>query len=94
MPPPMKASHILVPEEATCQTIRAELAQDITRFAELAATHSLCPSGKGMGGSLGTFQRGQMVPAFEAVVEGLEEAAISDCFRTDFGYHIVQREKL
>jgi peptidyl-prolyl cis-trans isomerase C len=89
----MKASHILVPEESTCQSIRAELAQDLSRFGELAAKHSLCPSGKSLGGSLGTFQRGQMVPAFEAVVEGLEEAAISDCFRTDFGYHIVQREK-
>ena len=87
----LSASHILVKEEATCQTIRQELASDAARFAELAATHSLCPSGR-KGGSLGTFSAGQMVPAFEAVVEGLEAAAISDCFRTDFGFHIVQRD--
>ena len=89
----LKASHILVPEEATCQTIRAELAQDHTRFGELAAKHSLCPSGKGMGGSLGTFQSGQMVPAFEEAAFAQSLGEIGECVATPFGQHLIRVEE-
>ena len=87
----MQASHILVPDRAQCHAIRTELREDEARFAELAVRHSICPSGQ-QGGSLGTFQPGQMVPAFEQAVRELEPHAISECVPTAFGYHVVRRD--
>jgi len=59
-------------------------------FAELARTHSDCPSGK-QGGDLGAFGKGQMVPAFEQAAFGLAVGATSGVVETDFGYHLIMR---
>ena len=59
-------------------------------FAALAKQNSDCPSGKS-GGDLGSFGRGQMVPAFDEVTFALAVSGTSDVFETGFGYHIVQR---
>jgi peptidyl-prolyl cis-trans isomerase C len=56
-------------------------------FEALADEFSDCP---GRGGDLGFFPRGQMVPEFEAVAFSLSPGAISDIFRTPFGFHIVK----
>ena len=87
----VQASHILVREEDMCRTIETQLRQDVEQFAELAQAHSLCPSGKQSGGDLGVFGRNQMVRAFEDVAFNLEVGAVSGCFKTDFGYHVVRR---
>lgn len=42
------------------------------------------------GGDLGWAKRGTFVPAFEEVVFSLKENEISNGFKTQFGYHIVQ----
>jgi parvulin-like peptidyl-prolyl isomerase len=59
-------------------------------FAELARTHSDCPSGR-KGGDLGTFGRGQMVPAFENAAFSMDVGQVSGVIETEFGYHLIKR---
>lgn len=68
--PKARASHILVKTEAEADKLHKEIlaAEDpAKKLAELAKKKSQCPSG-GKGGDLGSFGRGQMVPAFDKVV--------------------------
>lgn len=85
------ASHILVKDKTTCSELLREL-QDGRDFAQLAAAFSTCPSGKRAGGSLGTFARGRMVPAFDAVVFNPESkvGAVLGPIHTQFGCHLVK----
>lgn len=62
-------------------------------FAELATAHSQDPGSAESGGSLGTFGRDRMVPAFEEAAFALEEGEISDVVETPFGYHIILVEE-
>lgn len=41
------------------------------------------------GGSLGTFSRGQMIPAFEEAAFTQPIGVVGDPVRTDFGYHLI-----
>lgn len=56
-------------------------------FEALAGEHSDCPENAGQ---LGTFGRGQMVPAFEDVVFAMQPGEVSDIFQTEYGYHIAK----
>ncbi len=58
-------------------------------FAELARTHSDCPSAKD-GGKLGTFSKGEMVPEFEKVALTLDVGKVSGITETSYGYHIIK----
>ena len=60
-------------------------------FADEAAAHSDCPSGRSSGGSLGWFGRGMMVPAFDQAVFGMQVGDLSENIETPFGYHIIQK---
>ena len=62
-------------------------------FAKLAAEHSDGPSAK-RGGSLGTWQKGRMVPAFDTAIEKLAIGGVSGPVETGFGYHIIKRYDL
>ena len=73
------------------------LAEAISRRARagedwdaLHAAHSDEPNGP-PGGDLGTFGRGQMVPAFERAAFGLEVREISGAVESPFGFHVIQR---
>jgi peptidyl-prolyl cis-trans isomerase C len=57
-------------------------------FAELAAEHSVGPSGPN-GGALGWFTAGMMVPEFENAVMALEVNEVSAPVETQFGWHVV-----
>jgi parvulin-like peptidyl-prolyl isomerase len=63
------------------------------KFAELAKAKSDCPSGKGKGGDLGEFARGQMVKEFEEVAFKSAPFVVSDPVKTQFGWHLIMVTK-
>lgn len=83
-----QALHILVKTKEEADELKAKLAGG-AKFGELARKHSLCPSGKN-GGSLGEFQRGQMVPAFDKVVFGKPTLEVHGPVKTKFGWHLIK----
>ena len=82
------ARHILVNTEAACQKLKDEIEAGAD-FAEIAAEHSSCPSGK-QGGELGQFAPGQMVPEFDRVVFNEEVGKVHGPVKTQFGYHLLE----
>ena len=85
------AAHILVATEDEAVAIIASL-ESGADFAELAKSKSTGPSGPN-GGSLGTFGRGQMVPAFENAAFTLEIGKFTKKpVQTQFGWHVIQVE--
>lgn len=60
-------------------------------FAALARKHSDGPSGP-RGGSLGTWKKGQMVPAFDAAILTLPINGVTrEPVETPFGFHLIMR---
>ncbi|HHJ14309.1 MAG TPA: hypothetical protein ENJ79_08045 [Gammaproteobacteria bacterium] len=96
-----RASHILVAvssdadadtqakAKARADALRARI-QNGESFEDLAREHSEDPVSAAKGGDLGFFGRGDMVPAFEQSVYGLEPGQVSEPVRTQFGYHIIK----
>lgn len=88
----VKASHILVADEAAAKEIKQKLT-DGADFAELAKEYSTDEGTKENGGELGFFARGTMVTEFEDVAFALPVNEISDPVKTDYGYHIIKVEE-
>ena len=87
----VKASHILVKEEALAKDIASKLkVGDDKGFADAAKANSLDPGSKEEGGSLGYFGKGQMVPQFEEAAFKLKKGEISAPIQTQFGWHIIR----
>ena len=82
----VKASHILVDDEATAKKLLKTLTP--INFAAVAKKNSTCPSCEN-DGDLGWFGPGQMVKEFEEVELKLKPGAISNVVKTEFGYHII-----
>ncbi len=92
------AQHILITPDGDTQTSKDEAKRKIAEirervlggkpFADEAAAHSMCPSGK-EGGSLGWFSRGMMVPEFDQAAFTMKVGDVSDIIETQFGYHII-----
>ncbi len=59
-------------------------------FATLARSHSEDTGSAINGGDLGWVNPGDMVPAFEEVMNQTPEGRISEPFRTQFGWHILE----
>ena len=62
-------------------------------FGALAGQYTEDPSGKSNGGRLGTFTRGRMVPEFDKATFELEPGSVSGVVETQYGFHIIYREK-
>jgi foldase protein PrsA len=88
----VKASHILVADEATAKEIKQKLA-DGADFAELAKEYSTDEGTRENGGELGFFAKGTMVTEFDDVAFTLPVNEISDPVKTDYGYHIIKVEE-
>ncbi len=63
-------------------------------FAALAKQYSDDASNKDMGGDLGFFAAGRMVPAFDAAVFAMQPGEISGPIETEFGYHLIKLEEV
>ncbi|MGK5091623.1 peptidylprolyl isomerase [Deltaproteobacteria bacterium TL4] len=101
-----KASHILVAYKGAMRSQQSrskaeakQRAEEVLKnalagkdFAELAKQYSDGPSAKS-GGELGSFARGQMVPAFENAVFQMKAGVNPSLIETPFGYHIIKREE-
>jgi len=93
----MHARHILVKTEKEAQkiidTLKALKGDALkSKFIELAKTESTGPSGP-KGGDLGTFNKGQMVPAFSKAAWALENGqTTTKPVKTQFGYHVIYLE--
>ena len=90
-PEQVKARHILVPDLKTAQKVEADLKSG-KDFAAEAKQYSTDPGSKDKGGELGTFRRGQMVPAFDKAAFSLPVGQVSEPVKSPFGYHIIQVE--
>ena len=76
---------------ARAEKILAELrAAGGENFTEVAARESEDPGSAGNGGDLGFFTRDAMVAPFSDAVFALDDGAISDVVRSDFGLHVIQ----
>ena len=94
------ASHILIKFEpndddaakaakrARIEGLRKQLLEGAD-FAELAKANSDCPSASS-GGDLGSFGRGQMVPAFEDAAFSQPVGSLGEIVETQFGYHLIK----
>ena len=94
------ASHILIKVEDTddaaakaakrerLEGLRKQLAEGAD-FAELAKANSDCPSASA-GGDLGSFGRGQMVPAFEDAAFSQSVGSVGEVVETQFGFHLIK----
>jgi peptidyl-prolyl cis-trans isomerase C len=87
-PETMNASHILVEDEEKAYEI-IDMINEGLEFERAAEQFSTCPS-KEVGGNLGEFGKGQMVPEFENAAFKLEIGELSKPVKTQFGYHIIK----
>lgn len=87
--PEIKASHILVKDEATAKKVKEELGQGKS-FEDLAKQYSEDTGSKEKGGDLGYFTAGKMVKEFEDAAYKMKKDEVSEPVKSQFGYHIIK----
>jgi foldase protein PrsA len=88
-PEMVRASHILVDDEAKAKEIQKKLAEGAD-FAELARNESTDPMSAAEGGDLGFFARGRMVAEFEKAAFAMSPGQTSGPVKSEYGYHIIR----
>lgn len=86
----VRASHILVDSKEKADELVAKLKEDPDSFEELAKAESKDTGSAENGGDLGYFEKGKMVPEFEAAAFEAEKGTITDPIQTTYGYHIIK----
>ncbi len=105
VPEKRSASHILLAVDSDASDSAVEekksLADELVAriaagetLAALAPEFSDDPGSADNGGSLGEFGRGVMVSAFEEVAFAMNEGEVSDPVKSEFGFHIIQLDKI
>jgi peptidyl-prolyl cis-trans isomerase C len=85
-----RVRHILVQTEAKAKAIIDELESGVD-FAELASTRSTDSGSAALGGDLGYFTRGQMVPLFEEAAFAIAVGEFGHTpVETQFGWHVIK----
>ncbi|MCP8968205.1 peptidylprolyl isomerase PrsA [Ectobacillus ponti] len=88
--PEIRASHILVKDEATAKKVMDEL-KGGKSFEDLAKQYSEDTGSKDKGGDLGFFGPGKMVPEFEAAAYKLKKGEMTqEPVKSQYGYHIIK----
>ena len=85
----MRASHILVQDEEVAREVLRRL-KNGEDFEALAKAFSTDPS-KEFGGDIGTFKKGELMPALEEALRKLGIGEVGGPVRTEMGYHILRR---
>lgn len=74
------------------EALRAEVTAEGADWVTIATENTDEPGARN-GGDLGTFGRGQMVPAFERAAFSMKPGEVSQVVESPFGFHIIQRYK-
>ena len=90
--------HILIKptevlDEAAAETLAGQLMERVKGgedFGALARQYSDDIGSAAEGGELGWTNPGQMVPEFEAAMAAAEEGVVTEPFRSEFGWHILE----
>ena len=87
----IKESELVTEQEALdrCKTLRFRLEAGAD-FGMLARTNSDDTSSALRGGDLGWVAQGKMVPEFEQVMLEIDVGELSQVFKSEFGFHILQ----
>ena len=72
--------------------VRADIVKGTLDFAEAAKDYSDDEATRDKAGDLGFFMKGDMAPDFEKVAFSMKPGELSEPFRTQFGYHILEVE--
>ncbi len=83
----LRASHILVKIEDEAIDLKA-LLDTGSDFAELARKHSIDKTAT-RGGDVGYFQKGQVIPEFEAQAMSMKVGELAGPLKSSFGYHLI-----
>lgn len=99
-PEKRQAKHILISVEAKTPEADAQALVTIAEvqaklkagesFEELAKTYSKDPGSASLGGDLGFFEQGMMVPEFDEAVFAMQADQVSEPVQTEFGYHLIK----
>ena len=76
--------------KAELEAIRQKVLRDEISFEDAAKKYSVDFGSARVGGDLGEFGRGRMVPEFEEVAFKAKIGDVSQVFESDFGFHIMK----
>jgi foldase protein PrsA len=85
----VRASHILVSDEAAAEDILARVKKG-ENFSALAKKYSQDPGSASKGGDLDYITTGMTADPFEKAAFSLKPGELSEVVKTDFGYHIIK----